>query len=80
MEANQTLRPGDLPVEWRQRAQLLSDYGDPNAARLWQIAAAELDANANRRSVSTTLSMAPAIESTTGKDVATKKVAATIVP
>jgi hypothetical protein len=37
-------------------------------------------ANANRRRVSTTLSMAPAIEATTGKDVATKTVATTIAP
>ncbi len=35
--------PGDLPGQWRQRAQYLSDYGDPNIARLWQTAAAELD-------------------------------------
>ena len=35
--------PGDLPAQWRQRAQFLSDYGDPNVGRLWQTAAAELD-------------------------------------
>ena len=28
---------------WRQRAQFLSDYCDPNSARLWQLAATELD-------------------------------------
>ena len=43
MEANPTLSPGDLPAQWRQRAQFLSDYGDPVSARLWQIAAAELE-------------------------------------
>ena len=38
-----TPSPGDLPTTWRERAQFLSDYGDPNSARLWQFAAAELD-------------------------------------
>ena len=35
--------PGDLPAQWRDRAQLLSNYGDPNSARLWQTAAVELE-------------------------------------
>jgi hypothetical protein len=35
--------PGDLPAQWRQRAQFLSDYGDPHVGRLWVTAAAELD-------------------------------------
>lgn len=35
--------PGDLAGQWRQRAAFLTDYGDPNSARLWQTAAAELD-------------------------------------
>ena len=43
MEANPTLSPGDLPAQWRDRAQFLSNYGDPNSARLWRIAAAELE-------------------------------------
>ena len=43
MKANHTLSPGDLPAQWRDRAQFLSNYGDPNSARLWQIAAAELE-------------------------------------
>ncbi len=30
-------------MQWRRRAQFLDDYGDPNSARLWQLAAAELD-------------------------------------
>ncbi len=38
-----TPSPGDLSTTWRQRAQYLSDFGDPNSARLWQLAAAELD-------------------------------------
>ena len=35
--------PGDLPGIWRQRAQLLKEYGDPNSGRLWALAATELD-------------------------------------
>ena len=37
------MSPGDLPAHWRNRAQFLSNYGDPNSARLWQIAATELE-------------------------------------
>lgn len=35
--------PSGLPAEWRRRAQFLDDFGDPNTACLWHIAAAELD-------------------------------------
>ena len=35
--------PGDLPGIWRQRAQFLEGYGDPNSGRLWGLAATELD-------------------------------------
>ena len=35
--------PGDLPAQWRQRAQFLADYGDPHCARLWALAATELE-------------------------------------
>ena len=36
--------PGDLPTQWRQRAQLLREWGsDPHTARLWEMAAGELD-------------------------------------
>src|SRR4051812_27002109 len=35
--------PGDLPAVWRLRADTLRTYGDPNSARLWDIAAAELE-------------------------------------
>ncbi len=38
-----TLSPGDLPAQWRERAQFLSAYGDSSSARLWQLAATELD-------------------------------------
>ena len=38
-----TPSPGDSPTTWRQRAEFLSDYGDPNTARLWQLAATELE-------------------------------------
>lgn len=43
MEPDVALSPGDLPTKWRDRAQFLLDYGDPNTARLWQLAAAELE-------------------------------------
>ncbi len=43
MEPNHILIPGDLPGIWRQRAEYLADFGDPNTARLWQLAATELD-------------------------------------
>jgi hypothetical protein len=34
---------GDLPATWRERAQTLRTFGDPNSARLWEIAAVELE-------------------------------------
>ena len=43
MKAKLTVGPSGLPAEWRRRAQYLDDYGDPNTARLWHLAAAELD-------------------------------------
>ncbi len=33
----------NLPAQWRQRAALLQEYGDPNTARLWLLAAVELE-------------------------------------
>jgi hypothetical protein len=35
--------PGNLPAVWRERANTLREFGDPNSARLWDIAAVELD-------------------------------------
>ena len=35
--------PGDLPGRWRERARFLNEWGDPNSARLWRLAAAELE-------------------------------------
>ncbi len=37
------LIPGDLPALWRRRADFLHEYGDPNSARLWMLAAVELE-------------------------------------
>lgn len=37
-----TLRPSELIEDWRKRAEFLADYGDPNSARLWNLAATEL--------------------------------------
>src|SRR2546422_10233878 len=35
--------PGNLPALWRQRADYLHQFGDPNSARLWRLAAVELE-------------------------------------
>jgi hypothetical protein len=35
--------PIDLLALWRKRAETLRTYGDPNSARLWDIAAQELE-------------------------------------
>ncbi len=37
------LIPGDLPALWRQRADYLHQFGDPNSARIWRTAAVELE-------------------------------------
>jgi hypothetical protein len=34
---------GDLPAEWRERADYLREYGDTNSAKLWELAAVELE-------------------------------------
>ncbi len=39
MGHDHTPSPGALSTTWRKRAQFLSDFGDPNSARLWQLAA-----------------------------------------
>ena len=35
--------PSTLSTTWRERAELLANFGDPNCARIWQLAAQELD-------------------------------------
>jgi hypothetical protein len=35
--------PASLLIAWRERAAHLQQFGDPNAARLWQLAAVELE-------------------------------------
>ncbi|MFL5483253.1 MAG: hypothetical protein ACJ8AK_13820 [Gemmatimonadaceae bacterium] len=35
--------PGDLPALWRERAETLRSFGDAACARLWDIAAVELE-------------------------------------
>ena len=50
---------GALSTTWRKRAKFLSDFGDPNSARLWQLAAAELD-EAQRRLGEETLTLVEA--------------------
>lgn len=38
------IAPADLPAAWRERAQLLREYGgDPPASKIWEKAAAELE-------------------------------------
>ena len=36
--------PEDLSARWRERAEYLRQFGDPNSAKLWTLAAEELDA------------------------------------
>jgi hypothetical protein len=36
--------PEELPARWRERAEYLRQYGDSNTARLWTLAADELEA------------------------------------
>lgn len=43
MSDDKRLVPGDLPSLWRERADYLREYGDPNSARLWLLAAVELE-------------------------------------
>ena len=45
MSVDHTLAPtpSGLLAAWRDRAQFLSDFGDPNSAKLWLTAAAELE-------------------------------------
>ena len=38
--------PSELAAAWRRRAEVLAQYGDPNSARLWRLAADELDSMA----------------------------------
>ncbi len=54
-----TILPGDLPALWKARAATLSTYGDPNSARLWNIAANELE-RAMESSAAETLTVADA--------------------
>jgi hypothetical protein len=41
--ARSTLNPHDLLLQWQARADWLQQYGDPNSARLWRLAAVELE-------------------------------------
>ena len=51
--------PSTLSTTWRERAELLANFGDPNCARIWQLAAAELD-EAQRTLGAETLTLAEA--------------------
>ena len=42
-EASTESPPGDLPCIWQQRAEFLKEYGDASSARLWALAATELE-------------------------------------
>ncbi|MGH8527808.1 MAG: hypothetical protein ACREXY_27395 [Gammaproteobacteria bacterium] len=37
METKRPHIPTDLPAVWRERAEWLREYGDPNSARLWLV-------------------------------------------
>jgi hypothetical protein len=39
-----TTMPDVLPATWRERAHYVREYGDSNTARLWVLAAKELEA------------------------------------
>jgi hypothetical protein len=54
-----TILPGDLPALWKERAETLVQHGDPNSARLWNIAANELE-RAMESSAAETLTVADA--------------------
>src|SRR3989442_12016901 len=41
-EASESIRPADLLRLWQQRADFLQQFGDPNSAWLWRLAAVEL--------------------------------------
>src|SRR4051812_48858320 len=36
--------PEELPARWRERAEYLRQFGDTNCAKLWELAASELEA------------------------------------
>jgi hypothetical protein len=36
--------PEELPARWRERAEYLRQFGDTNCAKLWELAASELNA------------------------------------
>lgn len=55
--------PGALPALWRERAQFLEAYGDPLTARLWHLAARELE-DALHAEGNATLSLSEAAEVT----------------
>ncbi len=40
---SESIRPADLLLLWQQRGDFLHEYGDPNSARLWRLAAVELE-------------------------------------
>ncbi len=41
--ASASVRPADLLRLWNERADFLQEYGDANGARLWRLAAVELE-------------------------------------
>jgi hypothetical protein len=43
MDTNHARLPGHLVALWRERAAFLQQFGDSNSARLWQLAAVELE-------------------------------------
>jgi hypothetical protein len=54
-----TILPGDLPALWNERAETLSTFGDVQVARIWKIAANELE-RAMESSAAETLTVADA--------------------
>jgi hypothetical protein len=40
----ETSTPDGLPARWKERAEYLRQFGDPSCAKLWELAASELQA------------------------------------
>ncbi len=43
IQVDPLLTAADLPTTWRERAAYLEQFGDPTSAKLWRLAAVELE-------------------------------------
>lgn len=75
-----SIRPADLITAWNARADLLHEFGDPNSARIWRIAASEL-ASALASFGAETLTLAEAAQvSGYSRDYIRQQIAAKKIP